>query len=374
MDNDLSGIISTVKALEESRDYYACECERLLEKISELEETIDNQEHTHRSDTITIEDKDHTLQTLNREIKSLNNTILLKDTELGQIKTLKREVEELRRGNERLQKDVISLEDRNVNLKDEITKMEETIEEKTNDLIRQETHVKHLQEKIADLRKDVETVTDEKACALRELETLKVNSEETHLELDQVKEKLENIVAAKEVLEDCVKKYQSEIKTIKNEACKETFTNERLTGKVAEMEEEIGKYRREIEQLKDEVTDLTDNLDDTKCDLDKVKVDLKRKTEDYDNYRKTVNNIKQKIITSNRTIGPIRSKYTSNRLAKLRKRRYRHVRVLKNQLTSRQNVSKDSDLCKVGNQGDGNFMKYLNPCQPLRRLLGKESN
>uniref|UniRef100_A0A8D9FI31 Uncharacterized protein n=1 Tax=Cacopsylla melanoneura TaxID=428564 RepID=A0A8D9FI31_9HEMI len=296
--NDLSGIVHTIKELEESRNEFLCENHELHDTIIDLEAELEELENIHRDNQTKIDEYEGILQGLQREHKTLLSAVSTKDMEIAELRGVHREMEDMKRHNENLFRDLNACQNKMCKLKDYIAQLEETCQEKEQCVARNEQQLQQLQHKITDLKRTVDCLAEENAQLARRYEDCKKTLEDAIMENDRFNEKLRMCEMARQKIEDCVNKNQSYIKQLKNELAKEQQNNAKLEQKLKALEEELAKYKREIAQLKEEIMGLNEEVDDKHSELEECHAELKRKIDEFENYKNTITSLKQKIMNN----------------------------------------------------------------------------
>ncbi|KAL1461749.1 hypothetical protein WDU94_013621 [Cyamophila willieti] len=296
--NDLSGIVHTIKELEESRNEFLCENHDLHDTILDLEADLEEMENIHRENQTKIDEYEGIIQGLQREMKTLQSAIQSKDAEIAELRGVHREMEDMKRHNENLFRDLTACQNKMCKLKEYIAKLEETVLEKDQCIAKHEGQLAQLQHKITELKRNVDCLAEENATMARRYEDCKKALEDAIMENDRLNEKLRLCEIARQKLEDCVNKNQAYIKQLKNELAKEQQNNAKLEQKMKALEEELAKYKKDISQLKEEIIGLNEEVDDKHSELEECNAELKRKIDEFENYKNTITSLKQKIMNN----------------------------------------------------------------------------
>ncbi|KAL1452912.1 hypothetical protein WDU94_007096 [Cyamophila willieti] len=304
-DKELTGIVTTIKDLEESRNTYICENQELSQTIDELEDELEELEEIHKKDIATIDAHEATIQSLTRDNKSLQGKLEIKDLEVEELRDVYRHFEELKRENANILKNMSLCESKNCKLKDKINELEEMDKEKSSLLMRQENHLDQLQVKLNDYRKAIQALSEENECLSKQNEECKKNLEDSTLEKERLLEKLRLCESIRFKMEDGNKKNINCIKHVRNELEKENNQNKMLKKKINELEEDYNRSKREANQLKEEIMSLQDEMVEKQNETDRIWTELRKQAQEFETYKSTITSLKHKVQSNNNAMLPV---------------------------------------------------------------------
>lgn len=269
--DDVHNIVERFEELESSRNELVCANQSLITKISDLEKALAEFENTHKVDRKVIIKQELTIQNLQKEIEDLrNNSHSKKNEDMAQ---LEKENCILKKQNEM----------RLTQFKDTVHELGEQIKEKENHVNLLEDQLNEIKMKLKDYQHLFETIS-------KENQSLKEDKKTCENVLEELRAELLECEQNKYKLEVAFRKNQSYIKQLKNELANESAHN-------AELNVKLGHLIEEQNENNEYIKELDRQLNDMETDIDYYRQELDRKNDEFQRYKNTVSNIKDKTVT-----------------------------------------------------------------------------
>ncbi|KAI5746718.1 hypothetical protein M8J77_006725 [Diaphorina citri] len=302
--SDINGIVKTFNDLEEFRNQELNENENLVEIITRLENEIEELENIHAEKKTYIEHQNVIIQNLERDNKTLKSRNYCKDIEICDLRNVYQEVEDLNEENERNEKELSCYNNKIITLKETKVQLEETLIEKDNIILRNENQLNELEMKIIGCRKKVDKMSEENATTRTRQEDCERNLETSKLQNVQLTDKSRLIENAKQKSEEINKSNQYQIKQLRNDITKEATNNSKMQNRILNLETEQKNIKKENLQLKEKVMTLQHILEDGHEELERLDEELREKINEFNNYKATINKLKNKIMNNTTLLPP----------------------------------------------------------------------